>query len=638
MAKMTSIYVGVSGLHSAQTALNTTTHNLANVYTPGYTRQLSFTADKTYNTIGQSYTSAMQVGLGVSTVETSRVRDILLDKSYRTENGRQGFYAAEYEVALEIQTIIGETEGVRFQQTLEDVWSSINEMAKTPDSIVSRSELVMNAELFIDRAKNIYTELIDYQKNIDTKVVNIVNKINSLGDEINALNLKISGIEAPELEDANDLRDRRDLLLDELSGLVKINYNEDENSYVSVMVEGVPFITDGGVFHMGIQELDGDKGSVYSTCVWPYLDNQEVFHLEEPITTDNKNDIGNIKGYLLARGDFIGSYKDVPEVSDYDVSTPDGYNEYMEAVAIYNKTVECCSIVKTQALFDKLIHNVVTAINDVLSPTTDEVPAGVTQYTDANGNVYNASDVKILDMTTSTGNDGKMPPEELFSRKYTDRYVEVTGDDGNTYYHSTNPTSYKYVVVSKDFEYPELAWKIISVLFDHARYEDKKGAVEIEEYDKNAVDPTARPLVINVDYRNALERCYNNIKAVFDGKKDIDNLNELEKSYTEQCMKYVENGEEATIEQWAAYTSRMSACSLISKKSVVEVKAMFFDDTETMEKLWWRLKELESETYLQIITGKLNIDAFDDFMKEWKQNGGETITEEIRKELNNKEK
>ena len=76
----------------------------------------------------------------------------------------------------------------------------------------------------------------------------------------------------------------------------------------------------------------------------------------------------------------------------------------------------------------------VTAINDVLSPTTTEVPEGVTQYTDADGNVYNASDVKILDMTTSTGNDGKMPPEELFARKYTDRYIEVTGDDGNTYY------------------------------------------------------------------------------------------------------------------------------------------------------------------------------------------------------------
>ena len=101
-------------------------------------------------------------------------------------------------------------------------------------------------------------------------------------------------------------------------------------------------------------------------------------------------------------------------------------------------------------------------------------------------------------------------------------------------------------------------------------------------------------------------------------------------------MDYVKNGKSATIEQWAAYVSRVSACSLISKKSVVEIKAIFFGDTETMEKSWWRLKELESETYLQIITGKLNIDAFDDFVNEWKQNGGETITEEIRKQLNNK--
>ena len=53
MAGMTSIYVGVSGLQSAQTALNTTTHNLANVYTKGYTRQLSFTSDRTYNNINK---------------------------------------------------------------------------------------------------------------------------------------------------------------------------------------------------------------------------------------------------------------------------------------------------------------------------------------------------------------------------------------------------------------------------------------------------------------------------------------------------------------------------------------------------------------------------------------------------------
>ncbi len=212
-------------------------------------------------------------------------------------------------------------------------------------------------------------------------------------------------------------------------------------------------------------------------------------------------------------------------------------------------------------------------------------------------------------------------------------YLIETNDDGNTYYHSTNPTSYKYVVVSKDFEYPELAWKIISALFDYARYEDKEDAYEIEEYDKNAVDPTARPLVINVDYNNALERCYNNIKAVFDGEKDIEELNALEQSYAEQCLKYADSGVHASTEQWAAYVSRITACALISKDTVIEVKSLFFGDTDTMTRCWWSLKEKESETYLQIITGKLSIDAFDDFVEQWNADGGEVITREIRKEL-----
>lgn len=433
MAGMTSIYIGVSGLQSSQTALNTTTHNLANVYTKGYTRQLAFTSDKTYNNLGNSYTSLMQVGLGVNSSSTSRVRDILLDAQYRKETGRRGFYDAQTEVVNEIETIIGETEGVQFQNSIENLWAALSEMAKTPDDMVTRSELVMHAENFIDRSKAIYNELIEYQKNLNTKIQKTVDKINFLGDKINELNLKISGIEAS-VENANDLRDKRDLYLDELSEYISISYVEDENHYVSVKAENVPFVTEGGVFHIDTAQLDGDKDSIYLSCVWPQLDNQEVFNLEENINSANNNDLGQLKGFLLARGDFTADYTDVPEVSDYDVSTPDGLKAYMAAVNTYNSTVECCSVAKTQALFDKLIHGIVTSINDIFSPTTSEVPAGVTKYTDAEGNEYIASDVKILDMNTSTGEDGKMPPEELFSRKHTDRFIEVTGDDGNTYY------------------------------------------------------------------------------------------------------------------------------------------------------------------------------------------------------------
>ncbi len=212
-------------------------------------------------------------------------------------------------------------------------------------------------------------------------------------------------------------------------------------------------------------------------------------------------------------------------------------------------------------------------------------------------------------------------------------YLIATNEDGNTYYHSTNPTSYKYVVVSKDFEHPEIAWKIISVLFDYARYEDEDGTAQIAEYDKNAVDPTARPLVINVDYNDALSRCYNNLVAVLDGKKELEDINELERSYAKQCMEYLDEDNENTYEQWAAYMSRIKACSLVSDDRVKIKKSLFFGTTYTMNKCWWKLKEYESEIYLKIITGKIDIIYFDDFVKKWNEQGGEQITKEVRAEV-----
>ena len=125
---------------------------------------------------------------------------------------------------------------------------------------------------------------------------------------------------------------------------------------------------------------------------------------------------------------------DATRQENYDLTTPQGQADFQAALDFYNKNVDCSAIVKTQSLFDALINGIVTTINDILSPTTTEAPDGVTTFTDADGNVYQAGSVKILDMNTSTGDDGEMPPEELFSRAETKRFIEVTGDDGNTYY------------------------------------------------------------------------------------------------------------------------------------------------------------------------------------------------------------
>jgi putative aldouronate transport system substrate-binding protein len=213
-------------------------------------------------------------------------------------------------------------------------------------------------------------------------------------------------------------------------------------------------------------------------------------------------------------------------------------------------------------------------------------------------------------------------------------YLISTNEDGTTVYPSTNPTNYKYVVVSKECEHPEIAWKIISVLFDYARYKDNVDTTELDEYDKNAVDPTARPLVINVDYKDALKRSYENINGVLNKEKDIEQVNQLERSYIEQCQEYLNSNGKYTTQEWAAYESRITACGLLARDSVVEIKSLFFNSTETMEAKWWKLKELENNIYLRIVTGQASVDSFDEFVEEWKSLGGTTISREVEEVIN----
>mgnify|MGYP003034317759 FL=1 len=85
-------------------------------------------------------------------------------------------------------------------------------------------------------------------------------------------------------------------------------------------------------------------------------------------------------------------------------------------------------------------------------------------------------------------------------------YLIATDSDGTTSYHSQNPC-YKYVVVRKGYEHPEIAAKMISVMFDKVRF-DCTDSEEFKNYYQLNVEPTARPLSINVDYNNALSICY----------------------------------------------------------------------------------------------------------------------------------
>lgn len=209
-------------------------------------------------------------------------------------------------------------------------------------------------------------------------------------------------------------------------------------------------------------------------------------------------------------------------------------------------------------------------------------------------------------------------------------YLISNTPEGKTRYAQQNAST-QYVVVRKGYQHPEIVMKTISVLFDYVRYRDLDNEDFIHYYQWN-VDPTARPMNINVDYNDALNRCYDALTSALQGKRETDSMELLEQSYYEHCLTYLQNPRKATADQWAAYTSRITACEILKKAQTQEVKTYCFAQTDTMRSVWWKLKEMQKEAYLEIITGAKPVDYFDTFVAQWYENGGREILREVNEE------
>lgn len=210
-------------------------------------------------------------------------------------------------------------------------------------------------------------------------------------------------------------------------------------------------------------------------------------------------------------------------------------------------------------------------------------------------------------------------------------YLIATAEDGSTSYYSQN-ANYKYVVVRKGYEHPELVFKMASVMFDYMRFENNEDE-DFVNFFKNNVDMTARPTPINIDYKDALAICYQALNRTLSGEIEADELELLERSYYMGCRAYLDDPLNATKEEWAAYASRIKACSLISEGDIKEIKSLFFGKTFTMNENWWKLEEMENEAFLKIITGEEELEYFDQFVKEWNENSGAAVTAEVRAKL-----
>ena len=381
MSLMGSLYVGTSGLQTGQNALNTTAHNMSTIDTTGYTRQQVQQGTRYYNTISKtaSANSYQQIGLGVNYSQVKQVRDYFLDKTYRRESGRSAFYEASVAAVEEVEDLFQELQGQTFSGSIKNLWESVQELAKDPSNSVNQGVFIQRCNEFITRGQAVYQGLCEYQDNLNFKIGQQVDKINEYGKEIRDLNVQILKIEAGDVEHANDLRDQRNQLLDELSSMANISYYEDVDGNVIVQLEGNDFVKEDTINEIGLYE---DELTGFYTPYWvkfadnstnpPDITGAHVYDMTQTISMDTNTDIGSLKSMLYARGDHRATYKD------------------LEDKTVYNRDISQSVIMNVQAEFDRLINGVVTGINKVLKEAAENAGSypNSTYLRDSNGDPY----------------------------------------------------------------------------------------------------------------------------------------------------------------------------------------------------------------------------------------------------------
>lgn len=223
---MASTFFGLniasSGLYTYQAALNTTAHNASNVETVGYTRQTLNTSAKLPISV---YTKYGMVGTGVTGVSITQSRDIYYDVKYRNNTSIANTYAKKTYYMTQIQNNFNELDETGFLKALNNFNNSLQDLTTAPSDSAYRTAVISNASSMTSYVNSVAESLQRVQKDANEEIKTSVNRINSLSQQITNVTKQINALEVSG-QFANDLRDTRNNLVDELSKYANVSVDE----------------------------------------------------------------------------------------------------------------------------------------------------------------------------------------------------------------------------------------------------------------------------------------------------------------------------------------------------------------------------------------------------------------------------
>lgn len=243
--------IGKRALMTHQLSLTTLGHNVANVSTPGYTRQ-RVQISSAQPLVSAAYT----IGNGVTAETIVHVRDLFLTGQYRRENKSLGEWTYKETALTQIESYFAEPNDNSLSDLLDQFWNSWSDLSNNPESTAARASVISQAELLTNAFHTLDTSLAEMQASVDGDITSRVEEINSLGKQIANLNRQIVSEELGG-QSANDLRDQRDLLIDELSGIVDVTTAEKSNGSVAVYISGLAIVENGDTFELGTRVSSG---------------------------------------------------------------------------------------------------------------------------------------------------------------------------------------------------------------------------------------------------------------------------------------------------------------------------------------------------------------------------------------------
>lgn len=297
---MPSTFLGLNtsytGLVAANAGLNITANNISNIETEGYSRQVvnqeAADAIRTYQSYGC-------VGSGVNTLGAERVRDLYYDEKFWNNNSKLGEFDKKQYYAAIIENYLNDTRGSNsvkgFTTIFNEYANSLQELSTHTGDSSYASQFIGKAENLCEYFRLLYNNFQKMQTDVNDEIKISVEEINSLAKEIASLNKQINVAERDGKTTANELRDKRDLMIDQLSSVIDVSVDEQvitDDSNSEIPIGGTNFV----VKIAGGQTLVEGYSYRELECI-PRKDYQKVnqndaLGLYDIQWTDTKDDLG----------------------------------------------------------------------------------------------------------------------------------------------------------------------------------------------------------------------------------------------------------------------------------------------------------------------------------------------------------